>query len=109
MSTRIVYIVARNGEMQGTISLHDGNVLIFIPNYTEIKVEPPVGIDRDQFVYTLEVPEEQVHQSPGEPWRLWAGPKGEWGYRGDTIRAVLRPKPWTSLADAPQGLSPDGE
>lgn len=120
--SKIVYLVARNGETQGNLCLYNGDVLLFLPNYTQIEIEKPVTVDRDQFIYSLEVADDSVHQAPGEPWRLWAGPKGCWNHGGDTIRCAIRttppanpsqaPEPVQSLDDVtppPPGLTSDGE
>jgi len=56
---RVVFISGRNAVLNGSLSIHDGIILMNIPNYELVFDTIPVPKHRDEFVYALVVKKER--------------------------------------------------
>lgn len=89
---QVVYISGRNAQMNRSVSIFDGNILINIPNYTQVYKDVPVPIHRDEFCYALVVKDNNIvelNEGNGPILRVWEGPRESRQYPQYGIQAAI--------------------
>src|SRR6056297_602348 len=111
MDMRIVYLRGRDRDLNSTMSIKNGKVLFQLSNYAQVLAEPPAEIQRDESVYALAIPKDQVVElnETGTPiLRVWSGPKNNRTYTQHKVQAEIYPIENPVVAFDPQeggGLS----
>jgi hypothetical protein len=79
MPKELVYIVGKNADLAGSVTISNGKVLCNLKNYTPVSREPSTPEDGAYHCYALLVDAENLNEAPGKEGKLelllWYGPK----------------------------------
>lgn len=103
MPQALKYIVAKNGDLAGSVTVKDGKILVNIKNYTRVHSEPVVPEDTAQSCYAILVNSDKLHSCPDKPGeiteKIWDGP-----HQGQQLPQRLIPCELYSLKSPLGGL-----